>query len=88
MAKSIIKFRLAHLAELIQVSKEEDILADSQCREVETFDVFFDQETFDSAVRNLTVYLDELPEQRKMWRVVSPEECVKVNVRCLLFDGH
>ncbi|KAJ7442267.1 FAD dependent oxidoreductase [Mycena latifolia] len=77
MAKSIVRFRLAHLGELIQVSKEEDILADSQCREVETFDVFFDSETYDLAIQNLTVYLDEMPEQRKMWRVVGAEECVK-----------
>ncbi|KAF7356564.1 Fad dependent [Mycena venus] len=76
-AKSIIRFRLAHLAELIRVSKEEDILADSQCREVETFDVFFEQEAFDLAVQNLNAYLDEMPEQRRMWRIVGVEECVK-----------
>ncbi|KAJ7612451.1 FAD dependent oxidoreductase [Mycena polygramma] len=75
MAKSIIEFRLAHLAELIRVSREEDILADSQCREVETFDVFFDDETFDLAVQKLTVYLDEMPEQRELWRVLDAEEC-------------
>ncbi|KAJ7504389.1 nucleotide-binding domain-containing protein [Mycena galericulata] len=77
MAKSIIKFRLAHLSELIQVSKEEDIIADSQCREVETFDVFFEEEIFDSAVRNLSLYLNDLPEQRDTWRVLSQEQCVK-----------
>ncbi|KAJ6591583.1 FAD dependent oxidoreductase, partial [Mycena vulgaris] len=77
MAKSIIEFRLAHLAELIQVSKEEDILADSQCREVETFDVFFDHETYELAIRNLAAYLNDIPEQRRMWRVVGVDECVK-----------
>ncbi|KAJ7668313.1 FAD dependent oxidoreductase [Mycena rosella] len=77
MAKSIIKFRLTHLEELIRVSKEEDILADSQCREVETFDVFFDPETYDSAIQNLKEFLDDMPDQRKMWRVVGAEECVK-----------
>jgi hypothetical protein len=78
MAKSIIRFRLAHIAELIHVSKEENILADSQCREVETYDVFFDKETYDLAIEKLGVYLNEMPEQEKMWRVVSAEECVKV----------
>ncbi|KAJ7890489.1 FAD dependent oxidoreductase [Mycena olivaceomarginata] len=77
MAKSIIEFRLAHLAELIQVGKEEEILVDSQCREVETFDVFFEQETFDSAVQNLNICLDEMPEQRGKWRIVDAEECVQ-----------
>ncbi|KAJ7759274.1 nucleotide-binding domain-containing protein [Mycena metata] len=77
MAKSILKFRFAHIAELIQVSEEESILADSQCRAVETFDVFFNQEMFDLAVQNLNAYLDEMPEQRKSWRVVGVEECVK-----------
>ncbi|KAJ7115955.1 FAD dependent oxidoreductase [Mycena epipterygia] len=77
MAKSIIRFRLAHLAELIQVSEDEHILVDSQCREVETFDIFFDHATYDLAVQKLTAYLNEMPEQRKMWRVVDTEECVK-----------
>ncbi|KAK7000892.1 FAD dependent oxidoreductase-domain-containing protein [Favolaschia claudopus] len=52
MAKRVIEFRLAHLSALIQVCEEEDILEDSQCREVETFD-------------------------RKTWRIVNVEECVK-----------
>ncbi|KAJ7247630.1 FAD dependent oxidoreductase [Mycena haematopus] len=77
MAKSIIQFRLAHLAELLRVAEEDGILADSQCREVETFDVFFEQETFDSAVQSLNMYLDEMPEQRRMWRIVDAEECAK-----------
>ncbi|KAJ6610226.1 FAD dependent oxidoreductase [Mycena sp. CBHHK59/15] len=76
MAKSMIRFRLAHLAELIRVANEENILADSQCREVETFDVFFDQETFAVAAKNLDVYLNDFPEQREMWRVVGVEECI------------
>ncbi|KAF8216541.1 FAD dependent oxidoreductase [Mycena galopus ATCC 62051] len=77
MAKSIIGFRLAHLAELMKVSKEDGIVADSQCREVETFDVFFEQKTFDYAVQNLNKYLDEMPEQRRMWRLVGPDECIE-----------
>ncbi|KAK6992175.1 J domain-containing protein [Favolaschia claudopus] len=70
MAKRVIEFRLAHLSALIHVCEEEDILEDSQCREVETFDVFFDQETFDAALENLDLYLHDLPEQRKMWRIL------------------
>ncbi|KAJ7703769.1 hypothetical protein B0H16DRAFT_1394643 [Mycena metata] len=85
MAQSILKFRFAHIAELIQVSKDEDILADSQCRAVETFDVFFNQEMFDLAVQNLNAYLDEMPEQRKLWRVVGAEECVKTGVSVFVF---
>ncbi|KAJ6612499.1 hypothetical protein B0H10DRAFT_1807341, partial [Mycena sp. CBHHK59/15] len=76
MAKSMIRFQLAHLAELIRVANEENILADSQCREVETFDVFFDQETFAVAAKNLNVYLNDFPEQGEMWRVVGVEECI------------
>ncbi|KAF7370571.1 FAD-dependent protein [Mycena sanguinolenta] len=36
MAKAIIRFRLAHLAELLRVAEEDEILEDSQCREVDT----------------------------------------------------
>ncbi|KAJ7224226.1 nucleotide-binding domain-containing protein [Mycena pura] len=76
-AKEIIRFRLAHLAELLQVSREENIDDSSQCRTVETFDMFFDAAMFEVAVRNLAIYLDEMPEQRKLWRVVSADECIK-----------
>jgi hypothetical protein len=79
MANSIVRFRLAHLGELIRVGEEENILADSQCREVETFDVFYDQQTLDGAIQNLAAYLDDMPDQAGMWRVIGAEECTDVS---------
>ena len=73
-AQAIIRFRLSHLDELIQVSKDEELLEDGQCRKVETFDVFFDQESFQTASRNLAIYLDEMPDQRTLWRIVGADE--------------
>ncbi|KAJ7224213.1 hypothetical protein GGX14DRAFT_424682 [Mycena pura] len=73
-AQAIIRFRLSHLDELIQVSKDEELLEDGQCRKVETFDVFFDQESFRTASRNLAIYLDEMPDQLKLWRIVGADE--------------
>ncbi|KAJ6518843.1 FAD dependent oxidoreductase [Mycena sanguinolenta] len=77
MAQSIIRFRLSHLAELLRVAEEDDILTDSQCRKVETFDVFFEQGAFDTGVEKLNMYLDEMPEQRGVWRIVGKDECIK-----------
>ncbi|KAF9236693.1 FAD dependent oxidoreductase [Melanogaster broomeanus] len=42
-------FRLAHLRELRRAAEEEGILEESQWREVETVDVFYNQEQFEKA---------------------------------------
>lgn len=71
MAKAIIRFRLAHLPELIRVAKEEDLLETSQCREVETYDVFFEQGLFEISKEKLRTYLDDNPEETENWAVLE-----------------
>ncbi|KAK0506551.1 FAD dependent oxidoreductase [Armillaria luteobubalina] len=43
VAKQIIQFRLSHLDELISVAEEEGLIEESQCRKVDTYDVYFDK---------------------------------------------
>ena len=75
MAKKIIRFRLSHLEQLLAVAKEEDLLDDSQCRQVEAFDVFHDAGLFRKALSWLREYQTDLPEEGLHFKVYeSPEE--------------
>ncbi|SJL16476.1 uncharacterized protein ARMOST_20002 [Armillaria ostoyae] len=49
VAKQIIQFRLSHLDELISVVEEEGLTEESQCRKVDTYNVFFDKDMFEGA---------------------------------------
>ncbi|KAJ7596303.1 FAD dependent oxidoreductase [Mycena floridula] len=72
-ARSIIRFRLAHLAELLRVAKEEGLLEDSQAREVQTFDVFFAKEMLELSKKKLAAYLVDIPEETENWEVLEAD---------------
>ena len=75
MAKKIIRFRLSHLEQLLAVAKEENLLDDSQCRQVEAFDVFHDAGLFRKALSWLREYQTDLPEEGLHFKVYeSPDE--------------
>lgn len=63
MAKKIIRFRTSHFAELKRVSEEEGILENTQCREVEHCDVYYDPEAFESAKEKLKAFKADMPEE-------------------------
>ncbi|KDQ55012.1 hypothetical protein JAAARDRAFT_135046 [Jaapia argillacea MUCL 33604] len=60
-AKTIIKFRISHLNEMKIVAKDEEISKVSQVRDVESLDVYLDQELFDEATRDLQVWKKDMP---------------------------
>ncbi|KAG2066727.1 nucleotide-binding domain-containing protein [Suillus decipiens] len=62
MAKKMIRFRKAHLDEILAVAAEEGITEYTQCRAVEGVDVYFDQLTFKEAQRKLQVYQRDMGE--------------------------
>ncbi len=66
-AKQIIQFRLSHLDELISVAEEEGLTEESQCRKVDTYDVYFDKDVFEGAREKLERYLEELPSEKDGW---------------------
>ncbi|KAJ7660864.1 FAD dependent oxidoreductase-domain-containing protein [Mycena polygramma] len=63
-AQAIIRFRLAHLPALLAVAKNENLLFESQTREVEQFDVFLRGTLYQRAKDALARYLTALPERR------------------------
>ncbi|TFK71733.1 DAO-domain-containing protein [Pluteus cervinus] len=77
MAAKVIRFRLSHLHELLGVAKEEGLLADSQAREVESFDVFGDQTVYDDLKKNLEIYQKGMPDESRDERVYEGAELLK-----------
>ncbi|KAK0232756.1 hypothetical protein IW262DRAFT_1451228 [Armillaria fumosa] len=61
VTKQVIQFRLSHLDEMISVAEEEGLTEESQCRKVDTYDVYFDKDMFEGAKEKLGRYLEELP---------------------------
>ena len=78
IAKKIIRFRLSHLPELLAVAEEEGLLQDSQCREVEAFDVFHDPALYEAAMAQLSAYRKDLPVESINYRTYEGFECIKV----------
>ena len=80
VAQKIIKFRLAHLQELRHVAEEEGILPESQWREVETVDVFYNSELFKKAKTKLQRYKADLPFDAEHHHVYEAEKAIEVCV--------
>uniref|UniRef100_D8Q9G8 FAD dependent oxidoreductase domain-containing protein n=1 Tax=Schizophyllum commune (strain H4-8 / FGSC 9210) TaxID=578458 RepID=D8Q9G8_SCHCM len=76
-AEHIMRFRLAHLDEFLKVADEEGLLDGSQCREVQTYDVFFNDSLFHEAKALLRKYLSELNSERCFWKILSRETAMK-----------
>ncbi|KAG2134564.1 FAD dependent oxidoreductase-domain-containing protein [Suillus bovinus] len=62
MAKKMIRFRKAHLDEILAIAAEEGVTEYAQCRAVEGVDVYFDKPTFEEAQRKLQVYQRDMGE--------------------------
>ncbi|THV01232.1 FAD dependent oxidoreductase [Dendrothele bispora CBS 962.96] len=76
-AKTIIRFRRAHIEEYLKVSKEEGLDVDSQIRRVQTYDVFFDKGLLDEMKERLAVYLEEIPEEKDKWTVLEDRKLLQ-----------
>ncbi|KIJ08161.1 hypothetical protein PAXINDRAFT_89294 [Paxillus involutus ATCC 200175] len=77
IAQKMIKFRLAHLHELRRVAEEEGVLEESQWREVETVDVFYNQAQFDKAKVKVQRYQQDLPFESSHHRVYESAEAIQ-----------
>ncbi|KAM6497814.1 FAD dependent oxidoreductase [Amanita muscaria] len=77
VAKEIIRFRLKHLPELLKVAAEEDLLEESQCREVEYFDVFHDKGLYSEAKELLSEYQKDLPLEGSRYKIHEGEETIE-----------
>ncbi|KAF5356189.1 hypothetical protein D9756_004305 [Leucocoprinus leucothites] len=88
VAAEIIRFRLAHLTELLAVATEENLLDDSMCRETKSYDVYQDTNLYEHAKELLEVYQRDLPSEGADLEVVENREALKVSARVLSKSGH
>lgn len=77
VAAEIIRFRLAHLTELLAVATEENLLDDSMCRETKSYDVYQDTNLYEHAKELLEVYQRDLPSEGADLEVVENREALK-----------
>ena len=78
IAKMLIRFRLAHMQELMNVSVAEDILLESQCREVENFDVHMSKNSFAEAKRHLETWKTDMPEESSNYFAEEGQQAIQV----------
>ena len=74
----LIRFRLQHIAELLNVAAEEDAIKESQCREVESLDVYFDQHLFEQAKNQLSNWKADMPVESKNFNWEEGETAAQV----------
>ncbi|KAF8999557.1 FAD dependent oxidoreductase [Hymenopellis radicata] len=75
-AKRIVRFRRAHLQALSRVAEEEGLLEYSQCREVDTYDAFFELSVFERMKLKLEYFLKAMPEENGLWEVLEGPEAL------------
>ena len=78
-AKLITRFRLAHIDELRRVAEKEEVLEASQCREVETLDVFLDQGAFEEAVAGLEEWKADMKLESAGFETFDGEQARQVS---------
>ncbi|KZT24713.1 DAO-domain-containing protein [Neolentinus lepideus HHB14362 ss-1] len=76
-AKTIIKFRLAHLREMMDVAVSENIVDHCQIREVETVDVYFDGPRFEAAKDALEVWRKDMSADNDTYYAAEKEAAIK-----------
>ncbi|KAI0063079.1 FAD dependent oxidoreductase [Artomyces pyxidatus] len=77
IAQKIIRFRLAHLGELRSVAEEEGTSEHSQIRDVESFDVYYSPETYQSEKEALERWRADMPDEARDVHAIDGEEAVK-----------
>ena len=78
MAHKIINFWLSHIPELLSLAEAEGLLQNSQCRLVDTFDVYADPTLFDTALKNYNAYVQELAPPNDTSRIFCDKEQFEV----------
>ncbi|KAG1717800.1 FAD dependent oxidoreductase [Suillus lakei] len=89
VAQKMMKLRLAHLEELRSVAEQEGILAESQWREVESVDVFYNSDMFEKAKTKVQTYKADLPFDAKHHEVYEAKEAIeKYRLASDTLDSH
>lgn len=80
VALQILRFRLAHITALIEVTKAEGLSGDSQARLVDNFDAFLQPGFFKTATDELKAFIKEVPQDiGERFGVVEDRDAIEVS---------
>ncbi|KAF8250586.1 DAO-domain-containing protein [Wilcoxina mikolae CBS 423.85] len=68
-ADEVVRFRMAHLKQLLELAEKEGIAAAADMREVETVDVFCEADAWRDAQQKLRDWLEAFPDEKGHWKV-------------------
>ena len=74
-----MRFRLSHFPDIFAAATEENLLEDSQCRQVQAFDVYHDSALFQSAKTDLATYRGDLPIESRNYKCYEGADDIKVS---------
>lgn len=73
-AKKILKFRLAHLREMLDTAEEYGLTEHCQARRVQFLSVYFDEDGWEDARERVRRLKAGLPEETMEWKIYEREE--------------
>ncbi|XRM47101.1 hypothetical protein ABZX51_010102 [Aspergillus tubingensis] len=73
-AKKIMKFRLAHLREMLDTAEEYGLTEHCQARRVQFLSVYFDEDGWEEARERVRRLKAGLPDETKEWKIYEREE--------------
>jgi monoamine oxidase len=78
-AKKIVRFRLAHLKEMLRVAQELGITEETQARKIQFLSVYFGEEPWKAALERLRRFKEGMPEEATEWTSFEGESIPKVS---------
>ncbi|KAF7590830.1 hypothetical protein BBP40_002299 [Aspergillus hancockii] len=73
-AKAVMRFRLAHLKEILKVAEEYDLTEETQARKVQFLSVHFDNERWRETKRCIDRFKEAMPEESADWQLIEKGE--------------
>lgn len=73
-ADEVIRFRMAHLQQVLGVADREELRKSSDAREVESLDVYCESKSWLAAKDALRAWLEAFPDETDKWRVWEGDE--------------
>ncbi|EAU36654.1 predicted protein [Aspergillus terreus NIH2624] len=77
IAKRIMKFRLAHRPELLEVAEEYDLTEKAQVRKVQFLSVHFDEERWRASASCIQRFKECMPDEAAEWKLIEKEDIPK-----------
>lgn len=86
-ARKIMRLRLAHLTEILNVAEELGLADDCQARKVQFLNVCFDDKTWEHTLERFRVFKEGMPDESMEWKSLDRAEIPKVCLHAWYFDG-